>query len=489
MSKLDQVNEFQENYRIDKEQKPLFHVTAPIGWLNDPNGFSEYNGKKHLFYQYHPYSSTWGPMHWGHTQTDDFVVWEDLPVALAPDTEYDWFGCYSGSAVETEDGKHALIYTGVVLEDNDNGTKDEVQKQCIAFGDGLVYEKFEGNPIIEGKDLPKDFSKYHFRDPKVWKEDDSYYMVVGNLDGEDNGQVLLFESKDLKDWKYLSVLSDSKKGKYGKMWECPDFFQLDSQYVLLVSPQDMLADGKEFYNGNHAITLIGEYDKENHKLIDHQIEMTDYGTEFYAPQTLLTEDGRRVMIAWLASWDMIDAKPFDSRKWNGMMTLPRELELRNGKLFQRPIREIENYWKDSFEIDDFNLDGEISFPEISGRAIDLKVTVKGEDYSKFILRFGKNDQFQTTLTYNREKNEVKFDRTFSGIRRDFVSEREFAVKEPKDEFSIRIILDKYSVEAFINDGRQTLSATMFTPLEADQISFETVGEATINIESHKIEVK
>lgn len=105
--------EYETQNEIDKNERPLFHVTPPVGWMNDPNGFSVYNGKVHLFYQYHPYSTEWGPMHWGHQVSVDLIRWEQLPVAIAPDTIYDAEGCFSGTAIE-KDGEHVLIYTSVM---------------------------------------------------------------------------------------------------------------------------------------------------------------------------------------------------------------------------------------------------------------------------------------------------------------------------------------------------------------------------------------
>lgn len=140
MTKLEKANQYQEQNRIDQREKPVFHVTAPVGWMNDPNGFSIYQGRVHLFYQYHPYSSDWGPMHWGHFVSDDFVKWEGLPVALAPDSDYDAAGCFSGSAIETDEG-HVLVYTGVMESEQEDGTKEVIQHQCLAIGDGVSYEK------------------------------------------------------------------------------------------------------------------------------------------------------------------------------------------------------------------------------------------------------------------------------------------------------------------------------------------------------------
>ena len=113
MNQLEEANSYIEKNKVPKEQRPDFHITAQVGWINDPNGFSEYRNQYHLFYQHHPYSDAWGPMHWGHCTSRDFVKWEELPEALAPDESYDENGCFSGSALETDEG-HALVYTGVI---------------------------------------------------------------------------------------------------------------------------------------------------------------------------------------------------------------------------------------------------------------------------------------------------------------------------------------------------------------------------------------
>lgn len=117
-------------------------------------------------------------MHWGHCVTEDFIKWEDMPIALAPDQSYDAAGCFSGSGIETKEG-HLLVYTGVMQKEH-NGVKREVQNQCTATGNGVSYKKAEQNPVITGDMLPDNFSREHFRDPKIWKETDGYYMVVGN---------------------------------------------------------------------------------------------------------------------------------------------------------------------------------------------------------------------------------------------------------------------------------------------------------------------
>ena len=155
---------------IEKSKRPHFHLASPCGWINDPNGLSFYKGQLHLFFQYHPYSNKWGPMHWGHAVTKDFLSWNFLPVALAPDTNADIDGCFSGTAMEDGDF-HLIVYTGVV---SDNA----VQNQCIAIGDGVEYKKLENNPVITARNIPFEYDVAHFRDPKVWKENGTYYSLT-----------------------------------------------------------------------------------------------------------------------------------------------------------------------------------------------------------------------------------------------------------------------------------------------------------------------
>lgn len=168
--KLRQARDYEHSAmsRISQNERPAFHITGNVGWINDPNGFSSFNGEYHLFYQYYPYKNVWGPMHWGHAKTRDFVRWERLPAALAPDMEFDKDGCFSGSAVETPDGKQLLMYTGVRQVIGPSGETEDRQTQCVAFGDGINYEKYAGNPVITGENVPEGGSIRDFRDPKLW---------------------------------------------------------------------------------------------------------------------------------------------------------------------------------------------------------------------------------------------------------------------------------------------------------------------------------
>ena len=151
--KLMRAREFEQEQlkRISPEERPCYHVTGGSGWINDPNGFSFYKDEYHLFYQYHPYSNEWGPMHWGHVTSKDLITWERLPLAMVPEESYDNFGCFSGSGVELPDGRHLLMYTGVGYVSDipmANGELPTHQTQCLAVGDGTDYEKYEKNPIL-----------------------------------------------------------------------------------------------------------------------------------------------------------------------------------------------------------------------------------------------------------------------------------------------------------------------------------------------------
>ena len=189
--KLQRARDFETKYGpYVASELPKFHVTAPIGWINDPNGFAPYKGEYHLFHQYYPYDIKWGPMHWGHVKTQDFIKWERLPAALAPDMEYDKDGCFSGGAVEMPDGRHLLMYTGVRNVRRKNGKVESFQTQCIAIGDGVNYEKYEANPVIRTEDIPEGGSVHDFRDPKIWREDGMYHIVVGNRTPDTSGTIL-----------------------------------------------------------------------------------------------------------------------------------------------------------------------------------------------------------------------------------------------------------------------------------------------------------
>lgn len=474
---------------IADKPRPAFHLSARVGWMNDPNGFSFYNGQYHLFYQYHPYDSHWGPMHWGHAVSRDLLHWEQLPAALAPDRDYDKNGCFSGSAVALPDGRHLLMYTGVSQRTQPDGSTYDLQTQCLALGDGIDYEKYENNPVLSAEDLPESGSVHDFRDPKLWMTSDgSFRCVVGNCNAKKDGQILLYSSKDGFQWKFEKILLTNQE-RFGRMWECPDFFALDGKQVFLISPQDMLPHGFEYHNGNGTLCLIGEYDEETDTFTEEHNQTIDYGIDFYAPQTILTADGRRIMIGWMQNWDTIDP-PSVERLWFGQMSLPRELFIKNGRLYQKPIRELEEMRGPEVRYENITFTGLKRLEGIKGRKVDMELSIRAGDiqniYKKFAVRFAQNESYQTSFSFRPYESVLKVDRKFSGSRRAIIHQRRSYVKNENGTIKLRLILDNFSAEVFVNDGEQVLSATTYTELAADGISFFADGVVTIDVVKYEL---
>ncbi len=475
---------------IADDDRPAFHLTPRVGWMNDPNGFSYHDGRYHLFYQYNPYKATWAAMHWGHAVSDDLLTWEYLPVALAPDAPYDDLsGCFSGSALTLPDGRHLLMYTGVAAGGRkpDGDVRDH-QCQCVAIGDGVEYVKYEGNPVISDGDLPEGASTEHFRDPKVWQDaDGSYHCVVASMARDGNGQILHYRSGDCLNWEYVGVLA-ANDGSYGTMWECPDLFGLDGEDVLLVSPMYMLPEGHDFYSGNGTLCIIGSVDPQTGAFEGRTYRTIDHGIDFYATQTVLTPDGRRVMIAWMQNWDSISESTV--HRWFGQMTVPRELHVRDGRLIQWPIRELDERRCNHVAYHDVALEGTTELEGVRGRVADLLVNVRAADpddpYQEFVIWFAQDERFHCSLRYRPVNGTLKINRIHAGSRRAYVHHRKCDVPGAPTELSLRLVLDKRSVEVFINGGEQTMTMTIPTDLSADAITFFSKGGVVMDVEKYDL---
>lgn len=488
--KLQQARAYEENAmsRISDAERPAFHITGGAGWINDPNGFSVYNGEYHLFYQYYPYKNEWGPMHWGHAKTKDFVRWERLPVAMAPDMEYDKNGCFSGGAVEMPDGRHLLMYTGVRQVIGENGDMEDRQTQCIAIGDGVNYQKVPQNSVLTGEDVPEGGSVRDFRDPKVWydAEEKVYYTVVGNRPADGSGAILLYRSEDGIKWEYVTTV-DACRNEYGKMWECPDFFPVDGEWVLAVSPQEMEQMGHEFHVGHGTMFLMGDFDKKTHTFTRKRVQAIDYGLDFYAPQSLETPDGRRVMIAWMQNWATCHSQP-EKFRWFGQMTLPRELKIVDGRMYQNPVRELEACRANPVVHKNVPVSAQTELEGVNGRVIDMTVTVRPGDengYRKFKMCFAKGGDCHSSVSFRPATGKVRMDRTFSGFGYDIVNNRSFLV-DAKEEVKIRVVMDRFSVELFFNDGAQAATMTIYTPQECDGITFQAEGNVLVDVEKYDL---
>lgn len=443
---------------------PIFHLAPPAGWMNDPNGLIYFNGRYHAFFQHHPASAYQGPMHWGHATSTDMLHWQHEPIALAPGDKYDRDGCFSGSAVD-DDGVLSLFYTGHICLD-DRGNDSIIREvQCLATShDGIHFEK-------QGCVLTPPEGIMHFRDPKVWHEDGSWWMVIGARDASDNGQVLLYRGTSLRDWHLEHVLAHSAAGK-SYMWECPDFFRCGNFHWLMFSPQGMPPSGYRFRNLFQSGVLAGSWKPGSVFALKGGFEELDYGHDFYAPQSMLAEDGRRIIMAWMNMWD--SPVPTRSEAWAGCLTLPREVFERDGRLCQRPVREVESLRKKCQPLSPVRLQGLQLLTE-NVQAAELLVTWHTVDShaEHYGVRLGDGlrlyvDNQAGRLVLWRYYPEEGLD----GYR---------SVELPDTEYlTLRIFLDRSSVEVFVNDGEATLSSRIYPQADSRQLSlYAAHGDAIL----------
>lgn len=487
---------------IPPQDRPVYHLTPPTGWMNDPNGFSFYRGSYHMFFQYNPYGTSWDTMHWGHAVSRDLLRWEYLPAALAPDREYDCGGCFSGCAVTLPDGRQLLMYTGLTPDDRNPGKRNDSdreaatgqnsfhQVQNLAVGDGRDYEKYQRNPVIGADQIPEECTPYDFRDPKILvRRDGSYLAMVASRGRDGLGQIFLYRSRDCFSWEYWKPLIKNP-GRFGRMWECPDLFELDGKWFLMVSPMEMQEEEPKYHNGHGNMILAGTFDEESGEFSWDYDQSIDYGIDFYAAQTLLTEDGRRVMIGWMQNWAAIEMRRENAR-WNGQMSMPRELSFHDGRLYQSPVREIADYYESEIFYKKVPVSGEMNLYGVEGRTIDLEVTVSPMQdqplFRSFSIWFAMDEKNHTALEFFPAEGRVYIDRTFAGSGKAVIHRRDCRVPESREgHLSIRILLDRYSAEIFLNDGRYVMTAILYTDLSAERISFQADGKAVIDVSKHLI---
>ena len=430
-------------------------------WMNDPNGFIYYKGMYHLFYQCFPYAPRWGRMHWGHVVSKDLVNWEEQGIALFPSKTDDRSGCFSGSAIE-EDGKMQLYYTGVnyITENPEdiNLCVDEhfVSAQLmITSEDGIHFDNIKDKktviPVIHDADIG---DARHTRDPKVWKDGDRWYMVLGSTIEDKQGKLLFFTSTDGEEWKFANSVT---RENFGWMWECPDYFEVDGTKILSASVQGLeggIWDDRNVYQSGYF--LVDGDILEDYKLSEYQL--WDYGFDYYAPQSFETEDGRRIHISWMGMPDCEEyTNPTIAEGWQHCFTFPREVFVEDGKVCQRPVRELQKkktlvdksagmLKKDGYKVYDVN---------ISGIQNNEFRTVIDEE---LILEY-KNGRFEMHFT-SQDKNSVSAGRGIRYVDVDKIS-------------SVEILVDKSSVEVFVNHGEYVFT-TRFYP-QKDSLVVEAAG--------------
>lgn len=467
-----------------------YHAMSQFNWGNDPNGLIWYNDEFHLFYQHNPYEPSWGPMHWGHQTSKDLIKWEHKPVAIAPDKTYDnEGGAFSGTAIE-KDGRLYLYYTSV---------GEGLQQQALAYSDdGINFVKHRDNPIVTVFDLPKNAETEHFRDPKVFLHDGYYYMIVSGTTNK-LGQLFLYKSENLVDFEFvgemLNNMSPNEPGYVkltGGTFEVADYINIDDKEILISSPMRLEQDGNSYQNLHSVVYMEGKLDFETGKYNYTEMHEIDSGFDFYAAQTAKLPDGRTVMIAWMQMWDRTMPTAVD--KWAGGYTLPRELSFKNNRLYQTPIKEIENYRKNHVNVKNQTLinDIPVSFKGISGKAVELEVEFELNNANKVGLELFKGEENHTLLYYDKLLGEVVFDRSKSGreIRgpERNLETRTSDVEVNGNKIKFRIFLDVSSVEVFINDGYKTITSNVY-PLSNDtNITFFSSGgnAKLVNVDKYDI---
>ncbi len=434
--------------------RPRYHFLPPSNWMNDPNGFIQWKGKWHLFYQCNPYGPLWANMHWGHASSDDLVTWSDLPIALTPTPGgADETGCFSGCAVDA-DGVPTFFYTGT------RGEKHEIQTQCMATSDDSLVEwtKYPGNPVL-GEVPAVSGQTRNFRDPFVWKEGDTWYMAVGSQIG-DVGAAFLYRSQNLTDWEYLNPLMVGEP-RHGIIWECPNFFKLGDQWVLIISSHLGITTGSVIY-------FVGKY--ENFRFTPTSEGVLDYA-QLYAPLSTVDDQGRRVLIGWLR--ETRSAREMERAGWSGVQSIPRVLGVdAAGRLTMTPIPEIEKIR---------GAHQHFSGAAVKAHFAELALDIEAEFTPPETGECGLSLVYQPEA---KERVEFAYDRANQqlAVRHVLIDQYGLAKAQtqtmphelaPGEALELRVFLDGSAIELIAN-GRTSL-ATRVYPLGHVEISVETLG--------------
>jgi len=483
-----------------EEHRPQFHFSPAANWMNDPNGMVFYEGEYHLFYQYYPDSTVWGPMHWGHAISKDMVHWEHLRIGLYPD-ELGYI--FSGSAVVDwnntsgfgKDGQPPLI--AIFTHHEPKGAADEnvndFQYQSIAYSNdkGRTWTKYEGNPVVPNVEKIRDF-----RDPKViWDEDsEQWVMVFAAYD-----HLKFYGSPNLKDWTHLSDWG-KEYGAHGGVWECPELYPAtvegtgEKKWGLIVSLNPGSPNG-----GSGTQYFVGDFDGKNF-LIDPQFAKDvpkgkalwlDYGRDNYAGVTFSDvpkEDGRRIFMGWMSNWDYAQVVP--TEKWRSANTVPRQMILQKRpegyRINSLPVKELEKLRGKSANIPATNLTETLAInKDINPTLSEIILTAENPTATtQFGIQLSNSKGETYRIGYDAAKNEYFSDRTKVG--KAAFSEKFAAGIHPAPRLAtdktikLQVFFDAASAELFADDGATVMTDIFFPSEDFNQISlFSEGGEVQI----------
>ena len=481
------VREDEEKSILEKKEivekdfwRQKYHIQGIVGLINDPNGFSQFKGKYHMFYQWNPLGTNHKNKTWAHSVSDDLLHWKRLKTALRPDTWYSKDGAYSGSAI-VDDDKLYLFYTGNVKDSDGN----RESYQCLAVSsDGENFERWEPSIVNQ----PDGYTR-HIRDPKIWKKDGKFYAVIG-IQGENlEGKAVLYSSENIKDWKFEGEIAGANHGKikdFGFMWECPDYFQLKDEKtgeikdLLVFSPQGLEPEGDLYNNKYQTGYLFGklDYEKPEFEILSDFVEI-DRGHDFYAPQSMEDDKGRRLIVGWMGIPEEEDF-PTVKNEWLHCLTLPRELKVIDGKLYQVPIKEMESIRGEKIEFS-----GKVTGEVKVGTGVTYELKAKFTDFNSDFglkLRTGKNSETVLKFDYNDKKfvlDRTKGEQPDKRLRKVYLGDI--------SKLELTVFVDNSSVEVFINGGAEVFSSRIFPEKDADGIS--VFADKDVNVEIEKWEWK
>lgn len=415
---------------------PCFHIYPKSGWLNDPNGLCQVDGTYHIYFQYSPFDENKKDIVWGHVSSKDLINFTIEEPFIYSDSKFDRDGAYSGSAF-IANNEINFFYTGNVKYDGDYDYINDGREHNtirVKSKDGLTYNCKE--LLLTNSDYPKNMTK-HVRDPKIIYENNFYYMFFGARNREDKGLVLVYKSSDLKDFSYFMTIESIEN--FGYMWECPDYFKLNKQGILICCPQGVEKEDFKYQNIYQAGCFPINMDLENKKYELGDFYELDYGFDFYAPQTFEDEKGRRILIGWMGMPDADYTNPTTKYKWQHCLTIPRELKYDKGKLYQKPISELCKLRKEKISLE-------------KGDMCNLKVY---EAFSNNISsEFEINLRGDVKLSYQDENLTLKMGENSFG--------RKIRKVKIENIENVRIYSDKSSLEIFINDGYCVLSTRVYS---------------------------
>ncbi len=436
-----------------------YHLMPPAGWMNDPNGLCQFQGVYHIYFQYTPFLAGWGTKIWGHYTTKDWLHFREEEPFLFPDCAWDRDGAYSGSAFVKDNQVH-YFYTGnVKLTDRDYDYIMEGREQNtihVVSSDGMQAGAKE--LALSHSDYPQDMTK-HVRDPKVFAQGDSYYMLLGARDHKGKGCVLMFRSKDLGHWEYAQRMYAQED--FGYMWECPDLFTVNGQAFLLACPQGVEKKEHCYQNIYQCGYFTAEWDAQAGAYKLGEFQELDKGFDFYAAQTFEDERGRRILLAWMGMPDAdYGNEATAGQGWIHALAMPRALTVEDGRLLQKPLEEMAQLRKNhrhatlktfgNQKTKDCCFELHLKFcGQADGLALwlrkDVKLVYKGGTLALCLGKSGCKREKRTALLQRLE--------------------------------SLTVFSDTSSIEIFINGGEATMSTRVYSDSLEQNVWFEDTDAA------------